>query len=411
MARSPYGYAMNYTPKPKPKPKPKPVAPTYYGPPPPPDRRTIDALFPEYPTRSEPDWNKLLDDRVKPFIDSVEKSTLMNRGQEEFKFEQARDANQGLGLAFAKLLTGGKGGDEGAQFAKENFGGEYLPLQAMSIAADHLTQLTNDWNEKDWEISSQYQEQMAKVPGLREQLRQDIESGEGEEYDRKFKYANLLLDEAWNVYNANAAQYKSDQQMKLASDAIRKQQNQQGYTSRKDAVGEAAKFADDTGTIWKVVKNKDGSFTAVDTYKKKPVKPGSKPKPPSLTGPANQEFITVNGQVRKNPNYKPPKPAKKAAGTSNADKEAALALKVQTDYRDLILGKLQSGESNLPAGVQGSGGQPTRVGGMDYDAAVTWLRNLAASQFRWRSGDWINDWVYRQLLPYFPGTARPRQGD
>jgi hypothetical protein len=31
-------------------------------------------------------------------------------------------------------------------------------------------------------------------------------------------------------------------------------------------------------------------------------KPG---KPPSLTGPANQQYITVNGQVVKNPNYKP----------------------------------------------------------------------------------------------------------
>jgi hypothetical protein len=236
----------------KKKPAPKPVAIPKYGPPQAPNVSTIEALFPSYPDRSDAEWNSLLDARVKPFVDSVEKSTLLNRGQSEFQFERSAAANEGLSKAFLQILTGGQTGDEASRFAKENFGGSYLPAQAMSIAADRLRELTNDWDERDWEISSAYLEQMAKVPGLREQLRADIQTEEGNEYERKFKYATLLLDEAWNVYEANAKAFSEEENRRIAKKAIAREQGLQGYDNRKDAVAEASKLADDTGYVWSV---------------------------------------------------------------------------------------------------------------------------------------------------------------
>jgi hypothetical protein len=405
--------------KPKPKPKAKPVA---YGPPAPPDRRTIDMLFPSYPDRNEAQWDELLDARVKPFIDTIDRTTLMNRGQAEFQFERAAAANEGLGKAFLGMLTGGKTGAEAEQFSKEQFGGQYLPAQAMSIAADKLRELTNDWNDQDWEISSQYMAAMEKVPGLREQLRADIETQEGNEYERQFKYATLLLDEAWNVYNANAKAFGESEQRKIAEAAIRRQQGLVGYDKRKDAVSEAGRFADDTGTIWTVKRNKDGTWSAVDTGKKKPVKPGQKPSDTKDRNSALTEardltktdtnvwrVRKVNGvweayRTNQKKAVAPVKPEDKGKQTAAQKAEADLAMKVQTEFRDQIVGNPAKDDFGTPIPGQ-------FVGGMTYEQAYAWLLRIARSQLTDKTDAYLNNWVQIQLRTYFPqGTTDARGG-
>jgi hypothetical protein len=127
----------------------------------------------------------------------------MARGQNEFSYESKVAANQGLSEGFLKILTGGKTGAEAEQYAKEQFGGQYLPAQAMSIAADHLRDLTHDFDENDWTITGKYMELMAEVPAVREELRAKIETQDQNDHKTKVETASLLLDETWRMYNEN----------------------------------------------------------------------------------------------------------------------------------------------------------------------------------------------------------------
>jgi hypothetical protein len=150
----------------------------------------------------------MLAPRVQPFIDSINQSTNTARGMNEYRFESAAAANQGLSEGFLKVLTGGKTGVEAEQFAKDNYGGSFLPAQAMSLAADQLKNLTHDFDEADWTITSKFMELMAEVPSVREELRAKVEAQDKDAHETKVQTAALLLDETWKLYNANRAEFE-----------------------------------------------------------------------------------------------------------------------------------------------------------------------------------------------------------
>jgi hypothetical protein len=204
---------------------PKPTRP-YYGPegpnpgrvngaPATPNFQALLAQLAAGPTqRSESEWDSMLAPRVQPFIDSINQSTNTARGMNEFSYESKAAANQGLSEGFLKILTGGKTGAEAEQYAKEQFGGQYLPAQAMSIAADHLRDLTHDFDEADWTITSKFMELMAEVPSVREELRAKVEAQDKDAHETKVQRAALLLDETWKLYNANRDIFKDDRDFK-----------------------------------------------------------------------------------------------------------------------------------------------------------------------------------------------------
>ena len=66
--------------------------------------------------RTDDQWAGLLDPRMKPFTDTIDQATNMERARSEYRFETQAAANQGLGSAFLQQLTGGKTGAEAEAF-------------------------------------------------------------------------------------------------------------------------------------------------------------------------------------------------------------------------------------------------------------------------------------------------------
>jgi hypothetical protein len=398
-----------------------------YGPPRPPDASFIQKVFPEYNERTDPQWEKLLNDRVRPYETAVGKVRDEDLGRSEFKFEQSQAANQALSQGFVSLLTGGKTGAEAEQFAKENFGGQYLPAQAMSQAATHLSELTSDWNDRDWEISSQYQKAMAEVPGLREQMRESITRQDTDAYTRKFNIANLLLDEAWNVYNANSKQYNTDQQLAAANAAIRREQGLSGYDNRKDAVSEATKYTDDTGFIWKVRKTK-GGWEAYQTNQKK-----AKTASSGSQAVRNSALREASDLTRATGNIWRVKPIngvptaydtgkKKAATSGKKGSTLSDAQKAENDLLAEFYSNKQdyTGSETIPnpAYEFDKSVPPTiqKKAGLTFSQAYDQLYDYAFATLQpyGRSSAYVDKWVKQRLYALYPGSkatsAKPRGG-
>lgn len=429
---TPRGYKYSFYRPVKKKPVRQQTQPTtpYTGAPRPPNAALYP--FPEYEDRSEVEWQKLLDARVKPYETAIKKVNTQQLGQSEFAFEQAEAANQRLSQGFANLFTGGKAGDEGKQFAKENFGGELMGMQAVAIAHDHLTKLTSDWNERDWAISTEYQKAMAEIPGLKEQMRESITRADTDDYTRKFNYVNLMLDEAWNIYDANAKAYDSAEQRRIAEAAIRQQQGLTGYDNRKDAVAEATKYTDDTGFIWKVRKTKSG-WEAYQTQKPKPAstaKPSFAEKNSVLREASDMTKATGNiWRARKvkgvweaydTGKKKVVTPGKGNKGLSNAQSaENSLIKEIRADA-DRFRGekKLNPEYANYltPKDAAKAGVPKFIQTGISYDTAFAELFDYALGILGpyGRSSDYVANWVRQRLEAYYPGrkaaAAKPRGG-
>jgi len=402
-------------------------AATPVGPPRPPNAAAYP--FPVFEDRSEAEWEKLLNARVKPYKDAVTNVNEQQLGQSEFKFEQAEAANKRLGEGFAKLFTGGKEGAEGEAYAKENFGGHTMGMQAVAIAHQHLTQLTSDWNERDWAISTEYQKAMAEIPGLKEQMRESIYRQDTDEYTRNFNYVNLMLDEAWNIYDANSKAYDAAEQRRIAEAAIRREQGLTGYDTRKEAVAEATKYTDDTGFIWKVRKTKNG-WEAYQTKQPKAKPAGSQTteiqwKNAALREASDMTKATgniwkaqkVDGQWTAVDTGKPKvvAPGKGNKGLSNAQvAENKLLDEIYSNKLDYIGKKVEN-----PAwkNARNKTGIPQFIneGGMTFaDAYAELLDRASIALSAFRSAAYIDRWVRQRLDNLYPGSkasaAKPRGG-
>jgi len=351
-------------------------------------------------TRSQEEWDALLNPRIKPYVDAIENSTLRGRAFNEYNYETKAAANKGLSSAFLGILTGGKTGAEAEQFSKENFGGSYLGGQALQLAGERLTTLTADFDQNDWKLTSDYLEAMREVPAIREELRATLEKQDLDQHARRVTEATLLVDESWRYYQANRAEFEYGQgrsdkltaeardradakalqqeQLRIAREAYRRQMGQIGYEKRSEALSEAREFAKQTGNRWAVRRAKDGSYEPYDTGKPLPKKPGSS----STVGLRNSALREASDmtkgtgsiwRVRKEGGqwiaYDTGQPVKKdpdakATGLSEAMKaERDLAVSILTDHRESILGKPSA------AGFAGER--------MDYAEAYDFVYNLA----------------------------------
>lgn len=424
-APSPYGYATGYVPN---RPPPRAVAtrPSVrpgggLTPPRPPDAAAFLAtLAAGVPTRTDDEWDALLGPRLQPYIDAINSSTNTARAMNEYRFETKSAANQGLGEAFLKLLTGGQTGDEAAAYAKQNFGGSYLPAQAMQIAADELRRLTSDFDDDDWEVTGQYMQAMNQIPGIRDELRAKVEASDRDDYATRVQTASLLLDESWRLYNANRDSFKFDvnaQETTRVHDAqlaqARKALGITGYEKRGDAVSEARTLSDDTGNVWQVRRGKDGSWEPYDTGKKKATTGGAK----SDVGSRNAALREASDMTKGTGNLWRVRQQggtwvaydtgqKKAAGSGPSGLSAAqkaerdLAVAVLTEHRDAIMGAPSaSGVRSKP---------------MTYRDAYEFVYGLAEASLSpyGRKHAYLSRWTRQRLaaLGLKDPAGRPRQG-
>lgn len=382
----------------------------------PPDFRALleQLLSAEPAERTEQEWNTTLAPRLQPFIDSASRARDFQRGRSESLFETQAEANKGLSAAMLGIATGGKTGAEAEQFAREQFGGSQLPAQIAYMADQRLRELTHDFGERDWEITGAFVERMDKIPGLREQMRADIEDEETSDYDRRVKTAGLLIDESHRYFAENRAVFESEQgradaqavtreQLKIAARAS----GLRGYMDRKDAVSEMRSMSAQTGTIWTVKRADDRTWVAVDTGKKK----AGAAKAPSaaLRNSALREASDMtkgtgnvwrvrneNGQwVAYDSGKKKAASSSASAGLSEAMKtERDLAVSVLTEHRDEIMGKPSA------SGIRSKG--KTYQEAYDY---IYGIAEAALSPYS-RGSAYIDKWVKLRLKALFP-TQKP----
>jgi hypothetical protein len=324
--------------------------------------------------RTDAEWSALLDPRVKPFTDAIDSSTLNARARSEYQFETAAQANKDLGQGFLGVLTGGKTGAEAEQYSKENFGGAYLGAQAMSMAADHLKELTSDWDEREWAISGEYLKAMQEVPGIREELRAQVEKADGDEYERKFKYTTLLLDETYRQSQLAEDKRVHSEQLKQSAAAL-------GINAMDDAADNktAAKNAATSA------KNAATRATQAEIARLREERQGLKDK----------AQIRQNDERLRIAREKLALQRKQASGKgSSAQKnETKLALDLLDDPE--IIGRV---DPEFPE--EGRKGKKTR------DEARVYLTGKAEVAMPYRSKSYIAKWVARQLKALYPPAPR-----
>lgn len=391
-----------------PRPVPRPAVPPRPGvaPPAPPNFAELLAqLAASAPNRSDDEWKTLLDARTRPFTDAINSSTSQARAFNEYAFETKAAANKGLGEGFLSILTGGKTGDDAMAYAREQWGGSYLPAQAMHLAANELTRLTTDFDSRDWEISGQYLKAMQEVPAIREELRATLEKQDMDEDTRKRTEAVLLMDESWRLWQENRKNFEQDREYEQSERKIKREQGESAreFAERKRITNEQLAMARQKlglDTTDKLADNrtaaKNAEIRAADLELKKAKQAYTRSKDKVSQRQAQERINIAKGNLdvaKLN--------AKKNSGTSsNAQKdEADLAIMVLTEERDTILGK------SAGAGLR-------RVGGMLYPEAYTYVRGLADAQMgSYRNPAYIDAWVKRQLKALFgTKTSQRRSG-
>lgn len=148
-----------------------------------------------------------------------------------------------------------------------------------------------------------------------------------------------------------------------------------------------------------------------------------------LTGPASQEYITVGGQVTKNPNYKPkPKSATAKKGPSNATINAARKAAFASITRQIVstegntkttktgwdvgvLNMLRSSPNQVDGILNGAVNNALRAQGIDPNSAQgAALRRQVlakASGMRWQASDG-STYTYRYAAPKAKPKKKPK---
>lgn len=351
-----------------------------------PFRSILDELAAGPVERSETEWSELLAPRVKPFTDAIDAATLNNRARSEYQFERSAAANQGLSSAFLGVLTGGKSGAEAEAYSKENFGGSYLGAQAMEAAAQNLRVLTNDWDDREWEISGEYLKAMQQVPAIREELRASIEKDDMDEYERQFKYATLLLDETYR--QSQMAETKRQFNTEFG-EKKRVNDVQLGMAAQELGIDsfEAATDRIEAGTK---AKNAEIRSAELELKRAREQRQASKDKASIRQADARIRLAQEKLRLEKQ---------KAKGGGSDAQKaERDLAIDILRE-RDTIIGKP---DPEFP--------EEGPKGGMGYNEAYRYIRGLADAQMgSYRSGAYIDKWVKARLKAFGLFKAPPKK--
>lgn len=208
--------------------------------------------------------DKQLTNTIRPVQEQIGRT----RAHNEHIFKVQADAAQSWGGAMMQAFTGGQPGQAGMDYSKANFGGSYLPAIGAQFTTQLLGQITHDFNESDWKAADELAGLMDKVPGLRQDIENDIIT----RHQNDFKSA---LDSFQS--RVQLAGLMLDKQAK--DDSIALAREQMGIKAKGDAADRVIKDRDyyqdiadkrttSTGTLWIVQRRKDGSFYAKNTGKK-----------------------------------------------------------------------------------------------------------------------------------------------
>jgi hypothetical protein len=105
--------------------------------------------------------------------------------------------NQQAATAFMEamvgILQGGKTGQEGMDFAKQNYGGSYLGAIAASMGKELWQSITHDFDAQDFKLVQDLGEVMAKQPEYEQEIYNDLIKSTTDSFENRLKYLS------WNV--------------------------------------------------------------------------------------------------------------------------------------------------------------------------------------------------------------------
>lgn len=121
--------------------------------------------------------------------------------RQQMQSTAGRNTSQQAATAFTQalsgILQGGKTGDEGMAYAKENYGGSYLGVIAAQMGSDLFKQITHDFDQQDFELADKIGTAMAQQPEIMQRVYDGLVAAEegrikGQAQDAETDYKNRV---------------------------------------------------------------------------------------------------------------------------------------------------------------------------------------------------------------------------
>lgn len=210
--------------------------------------------LPTYEPYSDEELEAKTNTQLTNTIRPIQEHIGRERAHNEHIMKVQQDAANSWGQAQMYAFTGGQPGQAGMDASHANYGGSYLPAIAAQNTSMMLNQIAHDFDEKDWQASQQLADLMDKVPGLRQDIENDIvQRHQGDfkaaldSYGTRVQLAGLMLDQQ------NKEESIALAKAQLGYD-IGKDRNTQRNKDRDYLQDIADKRTTATGKLW-VVKN------------------------------------------------------------------------------------------------------------------------------------------------------------
>lgn len=134
----------------------------------------LAAAGPDYSSIDYDKLNQIAIDSVKSRLQPIDDRLQRERDFQKGRQGMSQEAAKNFAAAMAGILQGGKTGDEGMAYAKENYGGSYLGAMAASMGQTLLMQTNNYFNEQDRELMNKIADLWDQLPGEAEKVYADL---------------------------------------------------------------------------------------------------------------------------------------------------------------------------------------------------------------------------------------------
>lgn len=130
--------------------------------------------------------------------------------------------------AMANILMGGKTGDEGMAYAKEQWGGSYMGALALQQGEQLRNQIAWDFDARDMQLGEKIADLMAKRPDFYESIMGDLVKGETDRIENGLKLADSTFEHRVKAYGALLLQrYRSETLAERAKDRTQREKANQ----------------------------------------------------------------------------------------------------------------------------------------------------------------------------------------
>ncbi len=221
--------------------------------------------------------------------------------RQQMQSRSGRETSQQAATAFtqalSEILQGGKTGDEGMAYAKENYGGSYLGVIAAQMGADLFRQITHDFDRQDFELADKLGTVMAQQPEIMQKVYDSLVETEqarvkGQMQDAETDYKNRVQALGFRIGELRKSEKVALDAAEASGDAPGKPrvfQTSEGIFAIDEATGQVVwekktGKAKTTKTTTQVVEQPDGSKVLINKTNGKQIAVVAPPDPAEAAG-------------------------------------------------------------------------------------------------------------------------------